>query len=356
MSEKELSSVTKRKAESGIVHADTEVIHESSRTRVTIKPFYIPHNTKPPELSIRIDAYKKTLSGLIAVEEKSLSLKEPAARKLLTALQKHLAVAPAEAGSYLVIPVESGVADIGQHDPKKVAAALGRVLSQDDLVEHLVNSDLSDELLTAMKGAVRLREMQNAVATLKDLLESGETKEQRYQEWCEQHSWAFGNAYVVNDEVRSISESDNLDLILPTVISGYRDVVELKRPDMDVLLWDSHHKNHYFGSEVSKALGQCHRYLDVFHEVAASGLRDKPEVVAYHPRAILVIGRSSGWERKKLKALHGLNRRLSGITVMTYDQLLAQGERLVQVLQPQERGDGDADEDDPFADDNPWDD
>ena len=31
-------------------------------------------------------------------------------------------------------------------------------------------------------------------------------------------------------------------------------------------------------------------------------------------------------------ALHGLNRRLSGVNVMTYDQLLAQRERLIEML------------------------
>jgi hypothetical protein len=38
-----------------------------------------------------------------------------------------------------------------------------------------------------------------------------------------------------------------------------------------------------------------------------------------------------------MRALHGLNSRLAGITVMTYDQLLAQGERLVAVLSEQSR-------------------
>src|SRR5439155_16871976 len=86
-----------------------------------------------------------------------------------------------------------------------------------------------------------------------------------------------------------------------------------------------------------KAIGQSHRYLDVLHEAAANGIRDHPEIVAYHPRAIIVIGRSQGWSAaEQLKALHGLNRRLAGITVMTYDQLLSQGERLVQLLGEQE--------------------
>jgi hypothetical protein len=65
---------------------------------------------------------------------------------------------------------------------------------------------------------------------------------------------------------------------------------------------------------------------------AAKGLQDHPEIVAYHRRAIVVIGRSHDWDEDKLKALHGLNRRLPGIMVMTYEQLLAQGERLVDML------------------------
>jgi Domain of unknown function (DUF4263) len=115
-------------------------------------------------------------------------------------------------------------------------------------------------------------------------------------------------------------------------VSGYRDVVELKRPDTPVLNYDEGHRNFYWTSEVSKAIGQCHRYLDVLHEVASQGLRDHPQIVAYHPRGVIVIGRSHDWSGEKLRALHGLNRRLSDMTVITYDQLLAQGERLVELF------------------------
>ena len=85
------------------------------------------------------------------------------------------------------------------------------------------------------------------------------------------------------------------------VISGYRDIVELKRPDMRVLLYDEDHRNFYFSADVSRAIGQCHRYLDVLHEVAAQGLLDHPEIVAYHPRRIIVIGRSARWLWSSLK-------------------------------------------------------
>jgi hypothetical protein len=327
----------RREASSGKVsYSDPVVLHETKRTRVVMVPFFIPHSTEP-QLAIKIITYRKAdpPEQWFAVEEKSISLQEAAARRLFNALREHLALAkePSD-GSYILLPVHGGVAQIGEHQPSEVASALLKVLGRGDIVGHLEGLDLGSELAEALRGSIRLSEMRAAVAQLRELLDSGEGEESAYQRWCSAHTWAFGSAYVMRDDIREISPGDHLDLLLPTVISGHRDIVELKRPDMVVLLKDDAHRNYYFSAPVSKAIGQCHRYLDVLHEEAAKGLRDHPEIVAYHPRATVVIGRSCTWPEEAVKALHGLNRRLNGIAVMTYDQLLAQGERLLQMVAP----------------------
>lgn len=333
--DKDIQTIERREAQSGRVsYSDPVILHETSRRRVIMVPFFI-RRSAGTELAIKIQSYRKAEPPMdwALIEEKSVSLDEAASRALLRGLKQHLTVAEtAEDGSYLLIRVAEGTAQIGEHDPAAVAAALANVLSQAEVLRHLDQTNLSDELIKAFRGAIRLSEMRAAVAQLRELLNSGEASEAVYQEWCEKHSWAFGNAYVVRDEIREISPGDQLDLLLPTVISGYRDLVELKRPDSRVLLLDEAHRDYYFSADVSRAIGQCHRYLDVLHEVAAQGLRDHPQIVAYHPRAITVIGRSAGWPEDQLKALHGLNRRLTDISVMTYDQLLAQGERLIEML------------------------
>lgn len=332
-----LDSVHRRTAKSGRVgYGDPVVLHDSSKRRIVVVPFFIPHSDHT-ELTIKLIAYAKAPppTDWAVIEEKSLSLSEAAARRLHSALRSHLAVAETgEEGNFLIIRVSEGTAQLGAHDPAKVAAALTKVLSQDEILQHLQGAELSTELVSAFRGAIRLSEMRSAVAQLRQFLDEGEASELVYQDWCEKHTWAFGNAYVVRDNVREISTGDTLDLLLPNVIAGYRNIVELKHPDMPVLYYDEAHRNFYFSSELSKALGQCHRYLDVLHEVAAKGLRDHPEVVAYHPRAVIVIGRSKGWDDAKLRALHGLNRRLSSVAIMTYDHLLAQGERLIEMLGP----------------------
>jgi len=330
-----VNMIHRREARSGRVsYSDPVVLHETSQRRITMVPFFVPR-TGGNDLAIKLITHKKSPppNDWMIVEEKSLSLDEPAARQLLHALRQHLAVAEERGnGSYVTIRVDEGTAHIGDHDPAAVAGALAKVLGQQEILQHLAKTELTDELMKAFRGAIRLSEMRSAVAQLRQHLDASETSEGVYQDWCERHSWAFGNAYVMRDEVREISPGDKIDLLLPTVISGFRDIVELKRPDVRVLNYDEPHRNHYFSAEVSRAVGQVHRYLDVLHEVAANGLRDHPEIVAYHPRAIIIIGRSSEWTREQLATLHGLNRRLSGVTVMTYDQLLAQGERLIEML------------------------
>lgn len=351
-----LDTILRRSAKSGkLSYADPVVLHETSRSRISFVPFFIPH-TDYTELAGAIVTERKGAPPMdfVVVEKKSTSLNGAATLKLLQTLRTHLKVAESGAdGEYILIRAAEGTANLSLHDPALVARALSKVLSEPEIARHLDGVELSAEFVSAFRGAIRLKEMRDAVAALRQHLDSGEVDESVYQQWCDRHSWAFGNAYVIRDNVRSISAGDKVDALLPTVIAGYRDLVELKRPNMAVLNWDRSHRNFYFSSDVSNAIGQCHRYLDVLHEEAAKGLRDHPEIVAYHPRAIIVIGRSSDWTEEGHRALHGLNRRLNGITVMTYDQLLAQGERLVQIL-AHEPASSSTPDDDGFDDDIPF--
>lgn len=329
--------VIRKTASSGkLDYAPTVILHETSKSRLQALAWFIPHSDRT-EFSLKLEGFTKAKNQpWIEDKAKTLTLSETASLQLLKYLQTHLPVAAqSEIGEFILIKVSNGEANLSEHDPQTLVEALTKVLSQPELVNHLSTTELTHELTTALRGSVRLGEMRSAVAELRMTLNTGEANEQIYQDWCEKHCWAFGNAYVIRDSVRSISAGDKIDLLLPNVIAGYRDIVELKRPDKEVLLYDVDHKNHYFSAEVSKAIGQCHRYLDILHEAAKEGLLDHKEVVAYHPRATIVIGRSKSWREDQQHALHGLNRRLHGISVMTYDHLLAQGERLLEVLGPE---------------------
>jgi hypothetical protein len=350
-------TISKKKANSGKVsYGNAVVIHETSQTKIVFVPFFVgrSHGT---ELAIKLITYKKAPppNNWLVSEDKSLSLNGPSSLALFKNLKQHLTLAEDGKGDgdYLVVKVSDGSVNMADFDPEVVTKAVLNVLSQDDILKHLKNTELSSELLKAFRGAIKIQEISSALEELRTQLNSSVNDEQLYQSWCERHCWIFGNSYLMRDVVRSISAGDNADLILPSVVTGFRDLIELKRPDQNVLYYDNNHQNFYLSAEVSKAIGQCQRYLDVFQEEALKGLRDHPEVVAYHPKATIVIGRSVGWSEAKTKALHAHNRRLNGITIMTYDHLLSMGERLLNIFQHENSESSGNDHDDfqMFADD-----
>lgn len=329
------NAIERKSAASGNVdYAPPIVLSESSRTKVTAVPFFIRHSDHS-ELSLKIQTLRKANPPIdwIEVEEKSITLNEEATRKLASELPKYAAVAGEdEAGDFVVVRMSDGYTDLANLNPEVAVSALIAALEQEDIATHLKGVELSEGLTKALRYSVRLGEMKAAMIELRALLDEGMNDERYYQKWCEEHPWAFGNNFVVNDDIRNITTQDQVDMLVPRLLAGFRDIIELKRPDMEVLHYDEAHRDYYFSSDVSKALGQCHRYLDVFAEAANKGLIGSEHIVAYHPEATIVMGRMMGWPEAKNKALHGLNARLSGIRIITYDHLLAQGESLIDYL------------------------
>lgn len=327
-------TISRRPARSGQVDfGDPVVLHDTDRLLITLVPFFIDRS-ETDQLACKIVRYDKRNS-----KETSISLQSSALHILREALTSHLLIAREDAGSYIILRADGSVSRDTPLTVAHVANAIRDLLQTDGIAEHLSNVDLGEELADALQLNLHLRELREAVLELENYLRAGEADESLYQDWCERHSWAFGNAYVVNDRIRSISAGDQIDLLLPRHLGGFRDLIELKRPDMVILRWNQSHRNWYWSAEVSKAIGQCHRYLDVLHsEVGLGKLRDAPNVIAYHPRATIVIGRSEGWSNDKHLALHGLNRRLSDISVISYDHLFVQARQTLEIVQSPDEG------------------
>lgn len=262
------------------------------------------------------------------------SLSHDEAVNLHAVLAQGLAVAAqGEVGEFLTLSLPGSMGDlVSDQDPNAVAELVAPLLSGRGMLAALTRIPDARSLIVGIETAARVIELESGVQQLTAMLEGGVVDEQSYQDWCEEHWWAFGPVYVARDEVRTIAIGDNVDLLMERTSSGLRDVFELKRPDMPVINYDPSHKSYYWSSDSAKALGQCHRYLDALHEGAARGLRDNPRVVAYHPRASVVIGRSIDWDAEKNRQLHGLNSRLHGLAVMTYDDMLGQAKQMVKVL------------------------
>lgn len=322
------------KGNDNIELGETVTVHSSSQSEITVTPFFIKHSDPEKERDLYIKITKnKRMSG-ITQAECEINIKEAGIMLLRDKINEYLALKKIpENGNFLLVRLgNEQQVDLSGLDTSDVAKALISVLENDDIIEHIDAVDFSDNLAFAFRNSIRIKSLIKAMDELEVALET-ESSEQFYQEWCERNGWIFGNQYVMKDDERRISRNDNVDFLATSVISGFRDIIELKKPTFTVLNFDQSHDSYYFAAEVSKAIGQCHRYLDVFAEEASTGLRDNREIVAYHPRATIVVGRSNDWNEEQHRALHGLNSRMSGMTVLTYDHLLQQGRRLINMLQ-----------------------
>jgi hypothetical protein len=194
-----------------------------------------------------------------------------------------------------------------------------------------IDATILAQLDTHLHQARRLATMRVAISELDNLLANAESNEHDFQQWCSRNGWAFGIEYADRDDVRSIAAEDKVDLLLPR-LSGYRDIIELKRPDTPILRKDDARGTWYWSSDASKAIAQALRYVDVFSEEARNGLRDHKQIRALFPIATIVIGRSKGWSDEQRDALHRLNAGLHRVTLITYDALRAQAGRLLEIV------------------------
>lgn len=328
-----LRNVIKRAGPRGQVGTiEPVVIRKTSRMLITALPWFIERSSGDVETSLKL-TQERRLGGSPSGELVEITLNPNEVAALHEVLHDFLNLAGESEGDYLVVPL---VPD-PRRNSEDVARKLLTVLGQPGVPGELARLHLAPDVAAALHGAARVAELRAAVTALQVHLDSGNHREDVYQTWCEHHSWAFGNAYVARDEVRTVAVGDSVDVLMKSSVNGLRDVIELKRPDMPVLAWDRTHKCWHWTRDVTLAIAQCHRYLDVLHDELRKGLRDHPEIVAYHPHAYIVIGRSSDWSELQQQGLHGLNARLHSITVMTYDHLLARAEAVLTALE--EEGD-----------------
>jgi hypothetical protein len=325
--DKRSHTVSKIKAEDGRIGTTVPlVLRDTRRSRIEVLPWYIPRSSG---METKLKLTREDRGEAVAAVEITLNPDE--VELLHDYLHEFLSVATEAEDHYLVIPL-SGARLL---DAEETAGKLASVLTQPGVAGQLAAMDITADVAAALHGSVRMAELRAGVDELRRYLGGGQTLESVYQNWVDRHAWAFGNAYVARDDVRGIAAGDKVDLLMKSTSNGLRDVIELKRPNMKVLNEDKAHKTWFWSHDVSSAIAQCHRYLDVLHEEVRQGLlRDHPEIVAYHPRATIVVGRSETWSETQQRALHGLNARLHSITVMTYDHLLAQAEALLANLTP----------------------
>ena len=154
--------------------------------------------------------------------------------------------------------------------------------------------------------------------------------EKIFHNWIEKNLWIFGVEYHKKHPFRKIGEDNSeADIVLETA-DGFLSLIEIKRPKSCYKLfrYDKSHRCYFPSAEFSSAIGQCLIYLQRMEDFKKT-IEDMHSVRVLRPRVRLIIGRSKDFDQEEIEALHFINSSLSNIDVMTYDQLLENGNRII---------------------------
>jgi hypothetical protein len=211
-----------------------------------------------------------------------------------------------------------GLSSMDEDDVKNLYAATRQTSYKKAMrdIETLLNLDQDGNIV----------ELVQADATLTDYV-AGQP-EKIFQNWIERNLWVFGVEYSKKHDWRIIGESE-ADLVMESP-DGFVDLIEVKRPRPGYRLFnlDTHHNSYYPAAELSQAIGQCMLYLRRLDEHKAT-IEEEHSTKILRSRIKLIIGRGEDFNEGEIAAMRMLNRTLNFIEVITYDDLIRNGEQLI---------------------------
>lgn len=239
--------------------------------------------------------------------------------------------------SYAVVDPNSVVITDGNK-----AAYINKILEagyEEDVWKSLV--ELNSNLVTKLSYAKIQIERKRIVQELEDRLKRGGFSEtsgdDSWQRWIYRNNWLFGVNYNEPIEKVKINITGIMpDYIFPT-LDGFVDILEIKLPEDPVIIKDSSHKGSWkWTAETNASIGQVVNYLgeidrlrfEIENSIKTSTAR---MVSLLKPRAYILIGESTLWERDKIDGLKKLNHALHGIEVLTYRDLMARGNQAINI-------------------------
>jgi hypothetical protein len=206
----------------------------------------------------------------------------------------------------------------------------------------------SEQTLRHIAAASRLVQYKNALIELKRIVADPATPESKFQKHLEQNPWLFGSEYSELLSRRNWTRDDQLDYMLRRTVDNYLEIVEIKTAFTEPLfVYDHDRKLYYPSARLSPVIGQVIRYIEEVDRNRDSILaKDEADTLKIRARAI--VGRDHGAGEQA--ALRNLNAHLHGIEVITFDQLVRIGERVMSIFETPEAASGldDFEDDIPF--------
>lgn len=120
---------------------------------------------------------------------------------------------------------------------------------------------------------------------------------------------------------------------------SYIDILEIKKPDTNLIKLDPSRKNYHADTEVSRAVIQVENYIENISankDAVRSYILDnfKLNLKVVRPRGIILAGTTTGFQSQKERDdFRLLAHGLKNVTIVTYDELLTRLNNYIEVLE-----------------------
>lgn len=295
--------------------------------------------------SVTIDTYEHTKSNWMFQRPRQLTITDKDSDEIgrlqvfLSAIRQGI---PEEDGRYLVIRLDDQLSPRIVHDllssvSTNYSAELlmqALAIADGDPVTLKLLAEAAKERPSASRAAVaalNVARFSTALETLRTLVEEN-AKESAFQQHLSENMWIFGSEYSALLDLRRATRDEQQDFIVRRTIDDYIEVIEIKTPleGKPLFIYDASHDSLYPSQALSKVVGQVIKYIEKL-DANRQMLFMENGLDTNKIRVKVIIGRDG--DETQRAALRNLNGHLHRVEVITFDQLLRVGERVLGHLQ-----------------------
>lgn len=193
--------------------------------------------------------------------------------------------------------------------------------------------------INILKATAEIKTLQGFADELRSELKNKKS-ENWWQDYIKKNILVIQQGYIKSIDKMNVSLGNTKypDFALITHDS-YLDVLEIKKPDTELMKLDDSRGNYYWDKEISKAISQAENYL---HLINSNGNAIRSYILDNHkidlkvvrPRGIILAGNASVYtEAKQKDDFRLLTQANKNLVFVTYDELLSRLENYIAVLQ-----------------------
>ena len=248
--------------------------------------------------------------------------------------------------------------ELTKYAHKRIATVVKEFIPQCDKFEHIYEKYIEKKEQDYVKNndfsvydnnkRIKLAQFRVALNELKHLLAEAEhIGETIWQSKIQSILQLLYPQYILSTRELSFKGVDGYDKRPDFILvdaNGFIDVMEIKKPTVEVLTKQASYRNNYVSMrEFAGAIQQIEKYIfclnslnfgrDVFYEKLNGMLPEGviPQVV--NPKGILLLGRSKDFNDQQTRDFELIKRQYKNIAdIMTYDDLISRFERIIDSL------------------------